>query len=211
MSIRNPSAAGGVIDPLSALGEVRAYRDGAEVCSQGGSADCVYRVVSGVVRTSRLTEDGRRQIGDFHFAGDLLALDDGEQHAFTAEALGACEVLVIRRRTLEAQAGQDITVAQALWRASAERLRKMQGHLIQLGRKTAIERVAAVLAQFAEQVERDVIDLPMSRQDLADYLGLTIETVSRMISQLQASKVIRLTTLRQMRICDPQALRQLAA
>lgn len=198
-------------DALMALGETRALRDGAELFTQGRPADYVYRVVSGVVRTSRLAEDGRRQIGDFHFSGEMLGLEDGAEHGFSAEALGACEVLVIRRRTLEAEAGRDLAVSEALRRAGADRLRKMQAHLIQIGRKSAIERVAAVLAQFARQADQEVVELPMSRQDIADYLGLTIETVSRMISQLQASKVIRLTTLRQMRICDPQALRQLAA
>ena len=198
-------------DPLATLGEIRTVRDGVEIFTQGAPAEYVYRVLSGTVRTSRLAEDGRRQIGDFHFAGDVLGLDEGEEHAFSAEALSGCEILVIRRRTLETAAGGDLTISEALRRASSERQRRMQAHLIQIGRKSAIERVAAVLAQFARRADQEIVDLPMSRQDIADYLGLTIETVSRMISQLQASKVIRLTTLRQMRICDPQALRQLAA
>lgn len=164
-----------------------------------------------MVRTSRLAEDGRRQIGDFHFPSEMLGLEDGDEHAFSAEALGACEVLAVRRRTLETEAGRDLAVSEALRRACAERLCKMQAHLIQTGRKSAIERVAAVLAQFAGRGDAEVVDLPMSRQDIADYLGLTIETVSRTISQLQASKVIRLTALRKVRICDPQALRRLAA
>ena len=197
--------------PLDALGEPRRYEDGAEIFRQGAAACSVYRIVSGVVRTTRLAEDGRRQIGDFHFPGELLGLEEADEHAFAAEALGQCEVVVIRRPVLERTAAENLSVANALRHAGAERLRKMQRHLIQIGRKSAIERVATVLAQFARHAEEEVVDLPMSRQDIADYLGLTIETVSRMISQLQASKVIRLTTLRQMRICDPQALRQLAA
>lgn len=198
-------------DPLNLLGEARRYDDGSELFQQDAPATSVYRIVAGVVRTSRLAEDGRRQIGDFHFAGELLGLEEAEVHAFAAEALGACEVVVIRRTVLEREAAIDLEIANALRLAAGARLRKMQRHLIQIGRKSAIERVAAVLSQFARHADDEIVDLPMSRQDIADYLGLTIETVSRMISQLQASKVIRLTTLRQVRICDPQALRQLAA
>lgn len=198
-------------DPLIALGEIRRIADGGEIFRQDAAAGSLYRIVSGTVRTTRLAEDGRRQIGDFHFAGELLGLEEGDVHAFAAEALGPCEIVVIRRSVLEREAASDLSVANALRLAAGERLRKMQRHLIQISRKSAIERVAAVLAQFARQADQDLVDLPMSRQDIADYLGLTIETVSRMISQLQASKVIRLTALRQMRICDPQALRQLAA
>lgn len=198
-------------DPLNPLGEARRYADGSELFQQDAPATSVYRIVSGVVRTSRLAEDGRRQIGDFHFAGELLGLEESEAHAFSAEALGACEIVVIRRALLEREAALNLEIANTLRSAAGVRLRKMQRHLIQIGRKSAIERVAAVLSQFARHADQEIVDLPMSRQDIADYLGLTIETVSRMISQLQASKVIRLTTLRQVRICDPQALRLLAA
>ena len=198
-------------DPLNLLGEARRYADGSELFQQDAPATSVYRIVAGVVRTSRLAEDGRRQIGDFHFAGELLGLEEAEVHAFAAEALGACEIVVIRRTVLEREAAVDLEVANALRLSAGARLRKMQRHLIQIGRKSAIERVAAVLSQFARHADDEIVDLPMSRQDIADYLGLTIETVSRMISQLQASKVIRLTALRQVRICDPHALRQLAA
>ncbi|MDO1558593.1 helix-turn-helix domain-containing protein [Brevundimonas sp. 2R-24] len=198
-------------DPLVALGEVKTVSAGSEIFLQDQAASCLYRLVSGSVRTIRLTEDGRRQIGDFFFAGDLIGLEDDGAHAFTAEALERCEILVLRRSQVEAAATTNAAVAQILFHAGAARLQRMQRHLIQIGRKSAIERVAAALAQFAERGDAETVELPMSRQDLADYLGLTIETVSRMISQLQAHKVIRLNTLRQLRICDPMALRQLAA
>lgn len=198
-------------DPLAAIGERRTYADHADLFRQDAAARSVYRIVSGVVRTTRLAEDGRRQIGDFHFAGELLGLEEASSHAFSAEALGPCDILVIRKSVIEREASHDLAIANALRLAAEARLRKMQRHLIQIGRKSAIERVAAVLAQFARHADQEIVDLPMSRQDIADYLGLTIETVSRMISQLQASKVIRLTALRQVRICDPHALRQLAA
>ena len=198
-------------DPLAALGVTMDFARNEEIFAQEVEAEFVYRVVNGVVRTTRLSDDGRRQIGGFHYAGDLIGIEDGANHLFSAEALTNCSVLAIRRRTLEAEAARDTEIAHLLWTAGSRRLREMQTHLVQIGRKSAIERVAAVLADLAGRSGRDEVDLPMSRQDIADYLSLTIETVSRMFSQLQARKVISLTGLRRMRVCNPSALQHLAA
>lgn len=198
-------------EPLEAWGVRMNFERNEEIFAQDDDADYVYRVVRGVVRTTRLADDGRRQIGDFYFPGCMIGLEDEATHSFSAEALTACTVIAVRRRTLEAEARRDPVVAEALWSAGARRLQRMQTHLMQIGRKSALERVAALLAEMSDRSGRDEIDLPMSRQDLADYLNLTIETVSRMLSQLQATHVIRLTGIRRMRICDPSALRQLAA
>ena len=181
------------------------------IYGQGDEAEFVYRVISGLVRTTRLTDDGRRQIGGFYYAGDMIALEDENEHCFSAEAMTDCEVLVVRRRVLDFEAARDASVARQLWSAGYRSLRKMQSHLVQIGRKTALERVGAVLAELASRVPGDEVDLPMSRQDIADYLGLTIETVSRMFTQLQASGVIVLTGLRRMRVSNGPALQKLAA
>lgn len=198
-------------DSLAPLGARMDFRRNEEIFCQEDEAEFVYRVVSGVVRTTRLADDGRRQIGAFHYAGDLLGLEDGAEHVFSAEALTDCSVLMIRRSTLEAEALRNSDVARALWTAGSRRLREMQSHLVQIGRKSAIERVAAILADLAGRDGREEVELPMSRQDIADYLSLTIETVSRMFSQLQARNVICLTGLRRMRVCNPVALQRLAA
>jgi CRP/FNR family nitrogen fixation transcriptional regulator len=200
-----------VADPLSALGARLEFKRDDEIFAQGQDAAFVYRIVRGVVRTTRLADDGRRQVGGFHRASDILGLEDGDQHLFSAEALSDCSVLIIRRRTLEAEAVHNNALAHLLWTAGSRRLREMQSHLVQIGRKSAIERVAGVLADLAFRDGREEVDLPMSRQDIADYLSLTIETVSRMLSQLQARKVIALTSLRRMRVCNPDALSRLAA
>lgn len=198
-------------DPIGALG-VRLHFDRDDsIYSQGDQSEFVYRIVSGLVRTARLTDDGRRQIGGFYYVGDMLALEDENEHCFSAEAMSDCQVLAIRRRALDAAAARDSTVARQLWTAGYRSLRKMQSHLVQIGRKTALERVAAILAELAARASGEEVDLPMSRQDIADYLGLTIETVSRMFTQLQASGIIALTGLRRMRVSDPTALQKLAA
>jgi CRP/FNR family nitrogen fixation transcriptional regulator len=206
---RNSGPAGP--DILETLGARIDFDRNAEIFAQDERADFVYRVVRGVVRTARLSDDGRRQVGGFHQAGDLIGLEDGERRLFAAEALTDCTVLAIRRRSLEAAAERNGSVARLLWTAGTRRLREMQDHLVQVGRKSALERVATVLSSFAEHQGCDEVVLAMSRQDIADYLNLTIETVSRMLSQLKADNVISLVGLRRMRVCDPAALQRLAA
>lgn len=198
-------------DPLAAFGVQLVFRRNDELVRQEDPTEFVYRLLSGVVRTTRLADDGRRQIGAFHYAGDLIGLEDGDIHLFSAEALCDCSVLAVRRTTLEAEAARNGDIARLLWTAGSKRLREMQQHMVHIGRKSAIERVAAILADLAGRAGRDEVDLPMSRQDIADYLSLTIETVSRMFSQLQARNVISLTGLRCMRVCNPAALQRLAA
>jgi len=196
---------------LALLGARLSFRRNAEIYAQEDPADFVYLILNGVVRTTRLSDDGRRQIGGFHHPGDMLGLEDGAEHLFSAEALRDCTVLAISRRVLEAEAARNADISRQLWTAGARQLRQVQSHLVHIGRKSAIERVAGVLKELVDRDARDEVDLPMSRQDIADYLSLTIETVSRMFSQLQARKVIALTGLRRMRVCDPEALQQLAA
>lgn len=196
---------------LSIPGVRMTFKRNEEIYVQEDEADFVYRILNGVVRTIRLSDDGRRQIGGFHHPGDIIGLEDGDQHLFSAEALTDCVVLAISRRTLEAEAGRSTEVANQLWTAGARRLRQVQSHLVHIGRKSAIERVAGVLQELVDRDTREEVDLPMSRQDIADYLSLTIETVSRMFSQLQARKVICLTGLRRMRVCNQEALQRLAA
>lgn len=198
-------------DPIGELGVQLHFARDDSIYSQGDPSEFVYRIVSGLVRTARVTDDGRRQIGGFYYAGDMLALEDENEHCFSAEAMNDCVVVAIRRRVLDAAAARDSSVARQLWTAGYRSLRKMQSHLVQIGRKTALERVGAILAELASRVPGEEVDLPMSRQDIADYLGLTIETVSRMFTQLQASGVIVLTGLRRMRVSNRPALQKLAA
>lgn len=198
-------------DAFEVLGARLSFERDDEIFMQEDDAEFVYRVVSGVVRTTRLTDDGRRQVGGFYYPGDMLALEDTERHCFSAEALTQCTVVAVRRRVLEAEAARSPDLAQLLWKAGSRSMQRMQSHLLQIGRKTALERVAAILAELAGRSGEADVDLPMSRQDIADYLNLTIETVSRMLGQLQASHVIRLTSLRRMHVEDPTALQRLAA
>lgn len=185
------------------------FRRGEEIYAQDEEADLIYRLVRGAARTTHLLADGRRQIGDFYYEGDVLGVETGEVHRFSAEALGDCEVLALRRSGSAAYG--DGRLDGVIWQAAASELRRAQSHLLLLGQASAFERVARFLLDIAERFRGETVALPMSRQDMADYLGLTIETISRMFGRLQAEGLIELLSARTYRIQRPGALSHLAS
>jgi len=179
---------------------------GAEIYAQGDTKGGLYQVEFGAVRIYRLLADGRRQISAFHLAGEIFGLQDGSTHHFSAEAICATAIRVMRTTSLDGDlAGELLPVAlRSLVRA--------QEHLLVLGRQNAIERVAAFLIDICDrQGGLRQIELSMSRADIGDYLGLSIETVSRVFSRLRQKGVIRLLSLRSVEIVKPQALEDLVA
>lgn len=185
------------------------FRQGEEIYAQDEDADLIYRLVRGAVRTSHLLADGRRQIGDFYYEGDVLGVETGPTHRYSAEALGECEVLAVRRSGSAAyDAGR---LDRMIWQATATELGRAQSHMLLLGRATAYERVARFLLDIAARFRSELVSLPMSRQDMADYLGLTIETISRMLGRLQAEGLVEFVGARRYRICRPGALAGMAA
>jgi len=196
---------------LELTGSPMTFPRNGEIYGEGEPADYLYKVVGGAVRTYRILSDGRRQVGDFYLPGDVFGLEAGEAHGFTAEAITAVTVLVIRRSTLVADAARDGAVARQLWAATARELQRVQDHSLLLI-KTARERVAFFLLQMARRLPAaEAVDLPMTRQDIADYLGLTIETVSRTLSQLESDAAIGLPSARRVLLRDRAALAELNA
>jgi len=185
------------------------FASGEEIYAQEEQADLVYQVISGAVRTTRLMSDGRRQIGDFYYPGDLFGIETGLEHRFSAEALGDCEILVVKRAALKHYGEDGHRLQQAIWQATAKALERTQEHLLLLGRKTACEKVASFLLDIANRFKAEVTTLPMGRQDMADYLGLTIETVSRMVTQLQADGLVEFSSCRRFRIKQRSAMARL--
>lgn len=185
------------------------FRAGAEIYAQDQMADVIYQLVSGAVRTSHLLADGRRQIGDFYYAGDMLGVEIDGAHRFSAETLDDCEVRVMRRTGSTVSDGGDLD--RIIWQATTRELQRTQVHMLLLGRATATEKVARLLLDVAERFRGDIVALPMSRQDMADYLGLTIETISRMLGRLQADGVVEFVGARRFRIRRLNALAELAA
>lgn len=179
---------------------VQFFSSGAEIYGQGETAGPVYQVEFGAVRVYRLLPDGRRQISAFHLPGEVFGFESDSVHHFFAEAIIATGLRAFRQNP-----GADL--ASALLPLALRSLTRAQEHLLVLGRQHAIERMAVFLADMAErQGGTGHVDLPMPRSDIGDYLGLTIETVSRILTKLRAKGVIRLINVRSIEICRPEAL-----
>ncbi|MBP1094027.1 CRP/FNR family nitrogen fixation transcriptional regulator [Bradyrhizobium diazoefficiens] len=198
-------------NPIVSLNEFT-YKKGTEIYGEKEPADYVYQVKSGAVRSYKLLSDGRRQIGAFHLAGDIFGLENGNEHRFTAEAIVDTTVRLIKRQSLELVAESDAMVARNLLSMTTSNLQHAEDHMLLLGRKTSLERVAAFLLEMDKRLSGvHVMALPMSRRDIADYLGLTLETVSRAISHLHDLGVLGFigNTQRQIVLLNRQQLASL--
>lgn len=188
------------------------FAPGAVLFRQGEPVRLVYRVLSGAVISYRLLSDGRRQVTGFHLPGDFLGLEAGVEHTTTAEALSRVDALAMERTELAGRAVTDVGLARALWQVTVRAFRRSEDHALILARQGATERVAAFLLDFAERMGRpEIIDLPMTRQDIADHVGLTIHTVSRTLSQLQAQGLVEARSSRHVRLLQRHRLEGLCA
>jgi CRP/FNR family nitrogen fixation transcriptional regulator len=146
-------------------GSVRSYTKDEEIFSEGDRAAYFYKVVSGVVRTSKLLSDGRRPIDAFHLAGDIFGIETGDEYRFSAEAVGDAVVIAYRRCGVETLAATDTQFAQQFVKAMMRPLERAQDHMLIPGRKTALEKIATFLLDLAERAS-DVdgaVDIPMCR------------------------------------------------
>jgi CRP/FNR family transcriptional regulator, nitrogen fixation regulation protein len=201
----------GLSGTIEAMGAVMPFTRNSEIYGEDEPADYLYRVVSGTVRTYKVLADGRRQIGAFHLPGDIFGLEIGDRHTFSAEAITEAKVMVIKRSAVMALAARDRDAAQQLWTITGRELQRTQEHILLLI-KSAQERVAGFLLEMAQRSPTgDGMELPMSRQDIADYLGLTIETVSRTLTQLENTAAIALPTSRRIVIRNRAVLSRLNA
>ena len=197
--------------PLGLIGAPVRFARNAEVYGEDEPAEYLYQVISGAVRAYRMLDDGRRQIVAFYFPGDIFGVEAGQAHLSSAEAIGESQVLVVKRTSVLARAEQEKELARQLWTLTLRELQRVQQHSLVLI-KNAEERVVGFLLEMASRGSGSVvIELPMSRQDIADYLGLTIETVSRTFTQLAKSGTIALETSRRIRFRNPAALDRLNA
>lgn len=196
---------------LDLMGAPMPFARNVEIYGEDEPAEYLYKVVSGAVRTYRVLHDGRRQIGAFLLPGDMFGLEAGATHASSAEAVTDAIVLVIKRSAVMTLAERDPEAARQLWTLTAQELGRAQQHMLLLIRN-AQERIASFLLEMADRVPAgDSVELPMSRQDIADYLGLTIETVSRTLTQLEAEAAIALPTSRRVVLRNRSVLRELNA
>jgi CRP/FNR family transcriptional regulator, nitrogen fixation regulation protein len=191
---------------MQLMGAMMAYPRNTEIFGDNEPADYLYKVVSGSVRTYKILSDGRRQVGGFYLPGDIFGLEFADEHTLSAEAITDAKVLVVKRSALDALAGRDASVAHQLFALTGRELHRVQDRILLLV-KSAQERVASFLLEMAERAaQNNIIDLPMSRQDIADYLGLTIETVSRTLTSLETTAAIEVSTSRRIVLRNRAAL-----
>jgi CRP-like cAMP-binding protein len=203
-------------DDLKALHKIGSrihFGRGETIFNEGDSAEYAYKVASGTVRLCKHMSDGRRQIAQFIFPGEFFSFMDLKEHSFTAEAVNDVILLCYPQKQIERLGEESLTLRKRFAAVLTRRVRDIQNHLVMLGRQTAKERVAAFLLHIIEHTGIDkngLMELPMSRQDMADYLGLTIETVCRVLSAMKRGGLVGIPNLHQLMIKNAAALAELA-
>jgi CRP/FNR family transcriptional regulator, anaerobic regulatory protein len=202
---------------LRRLGNHSRLSPGQPLFHEGDDADRVYTVTRGSLKLYKLLPDGRRQITGFMHAGDFVGTSFDNEYAFTAEALEHTQLCSYPGKRFDEFTQTNPELERELYRLAAHEAAAAQQQFVLLGRKTAAERVASFFVGLAQRTEKrkglasSTICLPMSRSDIADYLGLTKETVSRVISMMKSQRLIRSDKAASVEILDRQGLEELAA
>lgn len=177
------------------------------IFDEGDEARCLYRVVSGMVRTCKFQSDGRRYIDAFYKAGDIFGFEMGAEHQIAAEAVTDCALVKLSRHGTN----NDRTASAQLFDCAMQSLARTQAHAQLLGRGSAAQKLASFLLELLAGRAEGMVELPMARHDIADYLGLTIETVSRTLAQMERENLLELITARKLRLLNRAALAELCA
>lgn len=207
----------GTLASLRGLGSMQRLQPEQPVFHEGDSAKRVFMLTAGALKIYTLLGDGRRQVTGFMFPGDFLGVSVDDEYAFSIEALSEAELWWFSRATFDSFVETNPELERELYRLAAHELAAAQRQMVLLGRKTAAERVASFFLDLigrAEHVSGQAetrFDLPMSRLDIADYLGLTKETVSRMLAVLRSASLIRLETQDRVQILNRAGLAEMAA
>lgn len=183
---------------------------GSYVYFAGDPVVWLYQITTGVLRLTRLSEDGRRQVIAFGYPGDVVGFPSGGLHHTDCEVLVDARLQPYRRSALESGEG-DPKLHQELLQAALREISAMQDHFMMLGQKSALEKVASFLCILSDRVGQDVdgyrqVELSMSRADIADFLGLTTETISRTFTQLRKTETIVIDNIHTVIILRPTAL-----
>jgi len=203
------AASGPLAQTMRLMGATMSYPRNSEVFGDNEPADYLYHFASGCVRTYKILSDGRRQLGGFYLPGEVFGLEFADEHTLSAEAISDTKLLVVKRSALNALASRNPAIARELFNLIGRELRRVQDRILLLI-KSAQERVAGFLLEMADRISAgNALDLPMSRQDIADYLGLTIETVSRTLTSLECSAAIAVQTSRHIVLRNRSALNRM--
>ena len=199
---------------ISCLSE-RVLQEHEHLFLEGEKQSHIYIVLEGVVGMYKLLSDGRRQISTFAYPGDIIGLDCTGSHVNNSEALSPSVVRCIPVNAIDKLIRSEPGFGQALLQLAASELAETREQMLSLGRKSAAEKLATFLVRIARRgaaigQASDTIQIPMKRCEIADFLGLTIETVSRNFTKLKVSRVIRLKSNSEIEILDPAMLEAIA-
>jgi CRP/FNR family transcriptional regulator len=204
------------LERLSAMaGRTRLAAEQVVFC-EGDPADTVFAVTEGTVRLSKMLLDGRRQITGFLSPGGFLGIAYSDTYAYSAEAVTALTLCRFPRRKLEALIVEMPGLERRLLSMASNELKAAQDQMLLLGRKSAEEKLATFLWKWCLRAGRRdrsdcIVDLPMSRTDIADYIGLTTETVSRTFSRFAKEGILALPTTHDVVLRRPERLEEMAS
>jgi len=201
-----------ILRVLDGKGTIVHFPRSSMIFAEGETSQNIYRVLEGVTRSFRIFMDGRRHIAGFSFTGDFLGLGLQDEHGLSEEAVTDVALILYSRKQIELLAESDPAIHKYIVKALVDGLAESQSRLVMLGQQNAEERLAWFLLRKASRLAegRPLVDLPMGRQDIADYLGLTIETVSRVFTRLKRKRLIDIFNFHQIRILNEPALQSLA-
>jgi len=214
LAFANAAPARNPLDALDALGTRMTVKRGQEIYAEGGDAGYCYKLVSGSVRLVKLMSDGQRQICEFLVPGDMLGFETQGEYYFSAEAVTDAVLMRYSRRNAELLINENPAAARFVRSMTAATLQGAYERMVLLCHKSAQERVAWFLLEMADRskVRGDgCVELPMTRSDIADYLGMVIETVSRVLTQLKQSGVIVMKSVNRIALVDREGLEDIAS
>ncbi|MFA3791267.1 Crp/Fnr family transcriptional regulator [Aliiglaciecola sp. SL4] len=201
------------LDRLEGSAELSKCNEGEYLFRQDAPADFVYNVISGTVAIERIFSNGKRQIIGFLFPGDVIGLIHSEKYDCAVRCLTKVEVYKFSRKRLNILSEEVDHLKQNMEQIKSRIFSRVMDHLYVLGQKKALERLCFLFMQLLERLpgaRPDRVDLYMSRQDMADYLGSTIETVSRSLAKLKADKLVAFPKLNHLQILNLAAVSELA-
>jgi len=204
------------INHLSALVSRQTHGPHHALFYEGDTAEHVYNVTRGAIKLYKLLPDGRRQITGFLLSGDFLGLAGKDGYSYSAETVTAVDLCRFQRKKLDQLFAQFPQLERRMLKLATDELIAAQDQMLLLGRRTAAERVASFLVRLSERetvrgLPGNPVYMPMTRGDVADYLGLTIETVSRTLSQFKRNRLISLKSLTEIELVDKARLLEMAA
>ena len=209
-----PVASKSPLDALDNLGTRVTVKRGQEIYAEGDNVDSCYKLVSGSVRLVKLMSDGQRQICEFLVPGDLLGFETQDEHYFSAEAVTESVLIRYSRRSAELLISENPAAARFVRTLTSTSLQGAYERMVLLCHKSAQERIAWFLLEMADRSnieEGGCVDLPMTRSDIADYLGMVIETVSRVLTQLKQRGVIVMKSVNRIALVDREGLEDIAS